>query len=166
MAKTHQISVSWRRGTGRDKILTDAIRSAGVAALVHCGVRSLCAVSVIVCAEEEIQRLNREARGKDAVTDVLSFPMLELRPGMDPGDAAGPQDMENGRIYIGDMVICAPRARAQAVEYGHGDAREFGFLAAHSILHFLGYDHEDEAQREQMEALQRMIMKDAGLERP
>ncbi len=124
-----------------------------------------CSVAVTVCGEAEMRAVNAEARGKDEVTDVLSFPMLALTPGRSPAEAAEEADMEDGRVYLGDMLICAPRARAQAAQYGHSVRREFAFLAAHSALHFLGYDHETPAERAQMEDLQRRALDAAGYTR-
>lgn len=123
------------------------------------------ALSVTVCGQEEIRRVNAEEREVDAVTDVLSFPMLSLTPGEDPADAAGDCDMEDGRIYLGDMLLCAPRARQQAGQYGHSLRREFAFLCAHSVLHMLGYDHMTEGERRQMEALQKRALIAAGYPR-
>ena len=89
---------------------------------------------------EEIRRLNAEFRDKDAVTDVLSFPMFDYYNGA-PREDLEP-DPESGRVMLGDMVLCYTRACEQAEEYGHSAARECGFLTTHSVLHLLGYDHE------------------------
>ena len=89
---------------------------------------------------EEIRRLNAEFRDKDAVTDVLSFPMFDYYNGA-PREDLEP-DPESGRVMLGDMILCYTRACEQAEEYGHSAARECGFLTTHSVLHLLGYDHE------------------------
>ena len=89
---------------------------------------------------EEIRRLNAEFRDKDAVTDVLSFPMFDYYNGA-PREDLEP-DPESGRVMLGDMVLCYTRACEQAEEYGHSAARECGFLTTHSVLHLLGYDLE------------------------
>ena len=91
-------------------------------------------VSVMIVCDKEIQELNLQYRGMDKPTDVLSFPM---------------EDEE----YLGDIVISLPRARAQAEEYGHSIEREIAFLTAHSMLHLMGYDHEDEMFAKQEEIL-------------
>ena len=93
-------------------------------------------VAIEIVDEEEIQRLNREFRMKDAVTDVLTFPSWEGEPIKCPSDG-----------FLGDIAICYPRAEEQAEEYGHSLERELSFLTIHGILHILGYDHielEDE----------------------
>ncbi len=90
-------------------------------------------VSVLICDNEEIHKLNKEYRNVDAPTDVLSFPMF---------DEDGTLDEEE----LGDIVISLERAVAQSVEYGHSIIREVAFLTAHSMLHLLGYDHENGEQ--------------------
>lgn len=96
-----------------------------------------------------IQRLNRDFRGKDAVTDVLSFPNAE------PGDTPD-FDHRTGRYELGDLAICLPRAQEQAQRYGHSLERELAFLLIHGTLHCLGYDHEQgETAEAEMRALQR-----------
>ena len=90
-------------------------------------------VSVLITDNEEIQGLNLEYRQKDAPTDVLSFPLFD----------------ENGNLddeELGDIVISLERAKAQAEEYNHSLKREVAFLTAHSMLHLLGYDHENGEQ--------------------
>lgn len=87
-------------------------------------------VSVVITDNETIRDLNRTYRDKDSATDVLSFPLY---------DDEGYLDDEE----LGDIVISLERAYAQAEEYGHGIIREVAFLTAHSMLHLLGYDHEN-----------------------
>lgn len=87
-------------------------------------------VSVVITDNETIRDLNRTYRNKDSATDVLSFPLY---------DDEGYLDDEE----LGDIVISLERAYAQAEEYGHGIIREVAFLTAHSMLHLLGYDHEN-----------------------
>ena len=99
-------------------------------------------VSVTVVDNGEIRELNREHRGKDSVTDVLSFPMGE--------DGEFDENPDTGRIMLGDIVISAPRAEEQANEYGHSLMRELCFLATHSMFHLLGYDHEVSKKQEKI----------------
>ncbi|MCG0238719.1 MAG: rRNA maturation RNase YbeY [Firmicutes bacterium] len=99
-------------------------------------------LSITFVDDAEIQALNREYRGKDRPTDVLSFALLE---GEELARAAG----DGEPLALGDVVVSLERARAQAEEYGHRFEREVGFLICHGILHLLGYDHqtpEDEAR--------------------
>lgn len=121
-------------------------------------------VELLFVDEAEIRELNRSRRNRDAVTDVLSFPALALRPGDQPRSAAAPEDWQDGRIALGSIVICTQRAIEQADAYGHSPLRECAFLAAHSALHLLGYDHETSPEDEaQMFALQDQILRAANI---
>ena len=83
-------------------------------------------------------------------TDVLSFPMDELRPGRD-GEVAGPGQ-------LGDVVLCPEVAAQQAVTAGHSTAEEMLLLTTHGILHLLGYDHAEPEEEKEMFALQRKLL--------
>lgn len=99
-------------------------------------------IDVTIVDGESIRALNAEYRDKDAVTDVLSFPMFEFLNGeaQEPLEA----DPESQRVMLGDMILNYERATQQAADFGHSPARECGFLTVHSVLHLLGYDHERE----------------------
>lgn len=134
------------------------------AALDAEGVDVPCEVDVLLTNDEGIQAVNREMREVDAATDVLSFPMFELSPGDKP--SAGDADPATGLVPLGDMCISLERARAQAVEYGHSVERETAYLAVHSVLHLLGYDHLDEGpMKAQMRAREEAVMERLGLQR-
>lgn len=92
-------------------------------------------ISVKFVNDEEIRALNKEYRNIDKSTDVLSFPLGEN----------GEYDLNNdtGAYMLGDIVISIDHAIAQAEMYGHTIEREIGFLTVHSMLHLLGYDHEN-----------------------
>lgn len=109
-------------------------------------------VGLTLTDDREIQKLNRDYRGLDRATDVLSF---------SAGDE-GPQP-DRFRKYLGDIVISAQRAAEQAEAYGHSEEREIAFLTIHGTLHLLGLDHETEEERSRMEKLQRQILRDLGL---
>ena len=91
-------------------------------------------VSVSFLNNAQIRELNRDHRGKDIETDVLSFPMGE--------NGVYDKNMETGASVLGDIVISVEKAVSQAELYGHTLQREIGFLTVHSMLHLLGYDHE------------------------
>lgn len=101
-------------------------------------------LSITFCDDARIHELNREFRGIDQPTDVLSFPM-------------------DDDILLGDIIISIPRAEAQAVDYGHSFNRELSFLALHGFLHLLGYDHETEEEEKVMIAKQEHILQKLGI---
>ena len=120
----------------------EQIRRAVLAALEAEAVEAPCIVEVCVTDDAGIHQTNLEMRGVDSPTDVLSFPMFELSPGEKPQAAWA--DPDTGKVLLGDMMISLERANAQAAEYGHSPEREVCYLAVHSTLHLLGYDHLDE----------------------
>ena len=123
-----------------------------------------CEVDVLLTDDEAIHQINRDMREVDRATDVLSFPEFDLTPGQLPG--AEDSDPGTGYVPLGDMVISMERVKAQAKEYGHSNRRELAYLAVHSVLHLLGYDHMDEgAQKARMRAREEDIMTALGLER-
>lgn len=145
---------------GTKSFLRRVIRTA----LAEQGVDVPCEVDVYVTGDAGIQELNRDMRQVDRPTDVLSFPALELTEGQLPsGEDA---DVATGLVPLGDMAISLERVKAQAKEYGHSSRRELAYLAVHSVLHLLGYDHMDEGpQKARMRAREEAIMAVLGLER-
>ena len=137
------------------------IKRAVQAALDAEGVDCPCIISVMLTNDEGIHRVNREFRGVDMPTDVLSFPLNELQPGaFDPDDCD--MDPETGAAMLGDMMISLPRCGEQGEELGHGFGREVQYLTVHSVLHLLGYDHVDEGEmKRQMREREKSIMGDA-----
>lgn len=134
------------------------------AALDAEGVDVPCEIDVLLTDDAGIRAVNKEMRDIDAPTDVLSFPMFDLQPGDKP--TAEDADPATGLVPLGDMCISLERARAQGVEYGHGAERETAYLAVHSVLHLLGYDHMDEGpMKAQMRAREEAIMEILGLPR-
>ncbi|WP_027625045.1 rRNA maturation RNase YbeY [Clostridium lundense] len=109
-------------------------------------------VSVIFVDNEEIRNINRENRDIDKPTDVLSFPMLEYPEGKVYKDVYigyefGPEDLDEDKLVLGDIVLSLERAEEQRKEYGHSFLREVCYLTVHSILHLLGYDHMEEDEK-------------------
>ncbi|MCC3372802.1 rRNA maturation RNase YbeY [Cohnella sp. REN36] len=147
-------------------------------------------VSLTLTDNEGIRELNRQFRGLDKPTDVLSFPLrdageapaivydgeyeteaVEIEGDWDEEDEedeeadalVGPADQAPFEEPLGDIVISVPRMREQAEEYEHSRERELGFLFVHGFLHLLGYDHEDEASEKEMFAKQESVLAKAGL---
>jgi probable rRNA maturation factor len=122
------------------------------------GIANVAEVAVNVVDDEKIRFLNNYSRGIDRATDVLSFPLGE--------NGAFDLNPETGGICFGDIVICLEAAVRQAYEYGHSLEREAGFLAVHSMLHLLGYDHETSEEDEKiMFEKTEAILKAAGFAR-
>jgi len=118
-------------------------------------------VSITITDESGIQSINKEFRNIDSPTDVLSFPMIEYNS---PGDFSNLEELddifnpESGEAILGDIVLCVPRIKSQADEYGHSVLREYAFLIAHSMMHLFGYDHMTENDAMIMEQKQREIL--------
>ena len=107
-------------------------------------------LSLIICGPVTIRKINREYRNIDAVTDVISFALL------DSEDAVEYED----RVELGDIFINRNRVLSQAEEYTHSVKREFVFLFVHGLLHLLGYDHMNEEEEKIMFDLQKKIVRD------
>ena len=122
-------------------------------------------VEITFVDEAQIQSLNRTYRGVDRVTDVLSFPSMEGIKGKALTLAEHPLEADEGRLFLGSIAICTARAREQAEEYGHSYDRELYYLATHGILHCLGYDHEEEKDKEEMRAREEEVMQKLNLTR-
>lgn len=140
-----------------DEKMISLLKSAAVSVLKNENLSGKFEISLTFCSEEEIKQLNSAHRGINKVTDVLSFPMGE--------GGEYPENLSSGALILGDIVICAKRAVEQAKEYGHSIEREFAFLCAHSVLHLLGYDHMEENEAKQMEALQEKALEDINIRR-
>jgi len=134
-----------------DYYLKSIIRKAILATLEHENFKYDAEVSVTLCDNSYIRKLNKQYRGKDKHTDVLSFPIYDN----------GEFDMTEciSGAVLGDIVISLERAKEQAVELGHGFVREVAFLTVHSTLHLLGYDHERSKEEDELQCkLQKEIV--------
>ncbi len=163
MAKAHYIPVT-ADVPGVNDGLRALIRKTVRTALAAEGVELPCEVDVLVTSDRGIQALNRETRGVDAATDVLSFPEFALFPGVLPA----PEDADpgTGLVPLGDMAVSLERVQAQAKEYGHSNRRELAYLVTHSVLHLLGYDHLDEGpQKARMREREEAILASLGITR-
>ena len=112
-------------------------------------------ISLTFVSKEEIRELNNQYRGIDNHTDVLSFPLIEDFDEIDPDD----------EYMLGDVVICLEKAREQAEEFGHSEAREIVYLFVHSVCHLLGFDHMEEDEKQEMRAREEEVMTLLALER-
>ena len=142
----------------------DLLRKVIPAALTAEGMENPCEVNVLFTDDAGIHQVNLDMRNVDSPTDVLSFPMFDLLPGEKPGDEDA--DPGSGLIPLGDMCISVERAKAQAEEFGHSVEREICYLAVHSVLHLMGYDHMDEGEmKAQMRAREEAILDALGITR-
>ena len=118
--------------------------------------------------DEGIHEINREYRGVDRPTDVLSFPSMPVNPQKTLGSCQ--QRMlrerdETGMCFLGDIIISLPTAKAQAKEYGHSLERELCYLTAHALFHLMGYDHMKDEDKERMRAMEEKALAKAGVSR-
>lgn len=127
-------------------------------------------ISLLFVDNEEIRDINRETRGIDKATDVLSFPMLDY-----PKDKVFKEvykETKFNKIYLdgeelvlGDMVLSLERAKEQSIEYNHSFNREVCYLVVHSILHLLGYDHMEDEEKKRMRKREEEILGDLNITR-
>ena len=110
--------------------------------------------NIIIVDKDTIQKLNREYRNKDSVTDVISFALEDDNT-----------FIKTDLRVLGDIYICLDRAKEQASEYGHSLLRELSFLSVHGLLHLLGYDHQTREDESVMFGLQEMILNEYGIKR-
>jgi probable rRNA maturation factor len=121
------------------------------------GIETHTEVSVVLADDEYIHQLNRQYRGKDCPTDVLSFALNE---GEEPEILDEPEE-----ILLGDIIISLETATRQAKEYGHSLERELAYLTVHGILHLLGYDHMTEDEKKEMRQEEEHILSFLGISR-
>ncbi len=130
-------------------------------------------INVVLTDNENIKEVNREYRGIDDPTDVLSFPMISyiIPAGFDDIKQeleSSPEDYFNpdtGELMLGDIMVSVEKVMEQAEKYGHSTERELAFLIAHSMLHLFGYDHMEPQEAEIMEKKQRQILDTLGIRR-
>lgn len=126
-------------------------------------------INVLLTDNGGIHEFNREYRGIDRETDVLSFPNLDFEAAgefaIDEEREADYFDPDSGELILGDIIVSVDKVLEQAESYGHSTRREFAFLVAHSMLHLCGYDHMEEAEAKEMEAKQEAILTALGITR-
>ena len=124
-------------------------------------------ISLLITDGEGIRIYNREYRGIDSETDVLSFPGVDYeKPGdfsIARADQSSYFNPETGELLLGDMILCRDRVFSQAEEYGHSVLREFSFLIVHSVLHLLGYDHMERDEEALMRSHQDKILEELNI---
>ncbi len=132
----------------RARVKPSVLRQAARATLDQQRVKRRVELTIVVTGNAQLQALNRAFRQVDAPTDVLSF-AADDQPGPDSA-------------YLGDVIISYPQARAQARSGGHPAQAELQLLVAHGVLHLLGHDHYDEAEKRAMWRAQAAVLKKLG----
>ena len=126
-------------------------------------------INVLLTDNEGIHGFNKEYRGIDRETDVLSFPNLDFESpadfDIDESREADYFDPDSGELILGDIIISVDKVQEQAESFGHSTKREFAFLVAHSMLHLCGYDHMEAEEAKVMEGKQEKILTDLGITR-
>ena len=132
-------------------------------ALSEEGVKIPYQISLLFVDNEEIREINRDTRGIDNATDVLSIPMLEYPKDKVFKDVYGDNKfsevyLDGDELVLGDMVLSLERAKEQSIEFNHSYIRETCYLVVHSILHLLGYDHMEEEEKKIMRKREEEIL--------
>ena len=163
--------------SGQEKLLHEVIEAAAKYLNLPEGIE----LDLSIVSNEEIQALNRDYRGLDKPTDVLSFALTEVSSEYDvdfahldlTDEAEETEDLEETEFedeeaipqHLGDIIISYPRAQEQAQDYGHSLDRELAFLAVHGFLHLNGYDHQTEEEAQEMFKIQEEVLTTYGLTR-
>jgi probable rRNA maturation factor len=121
------------------------LRATARAALTHENAPTSSELTLMIAGDGELRALNREFLGEDRPTDVLSFPL-------------GEPDPASGRLYLGDIAISYPQAAAGAAGGGHPIKAELQLLVVHGVLHLLGHDHAQKAEKARMWAAQAAVL--------
>lgn len=134
------------------EIPVDTLTDIAESTLTMCNITDA-ELSIVITTDAAVQNLNRDYRGVDAPTDVLSF------------ETQSDDDfiVSDAGYYLGDIIIAAPTARRQAIAMGHAPIEEIKLLIIHGILHLLGYDHLTPKEKSMMWALQEKILRHHGL---
>ncbi|MGF3066048.1 rRNA maturation RNase YbeY [Facklamia sp. P12945] len=122
-------------------------------------------LDITIVDNHTIRQLNRDYRGIDRATDVLSFALMEGEEPIDWSVISSNEVQEPINLHLGDIIISIERALEQASEYNHSLERELGFLAVHGFLHLNGYDHQTIETEKEMFAIQEEVLSEYGLTR-
>lgn len=149
--------------------LLSLMQTAADQTLLTEGIPFPCCASVRICDDKAIRLLNREFRGMDSATDVLSFPSVAWPEGVTAGKQPSRLKQEYDEMmdacFLGDIVISLDHVKAQAAEYGHSEARESAYLLVHSLCHLMGYDHVKEADQKMMRIQEEAVLSSIGISR-
>lgn len=147
------------------EIDTDVLDEIWCELLATLGLKDKFEAELTVVSKDEIKELNKEARGVDAVTDVLSFPTMNVTLPFDESAHADDVDPETGNYILGDIALCAERAVEQAKEFGHSVKREVCYLTLHALCHLFGFDHETDEDKKKMRKVEEDVLSGLGITR-
>lgn len=142
---------------------------AALAAFAAEGLAVPAAAGLTLCGNADIRAVNREQRGIDSATDVLSFPTVRYPNGetaaRHPERLKKEWSSEYGACFLGDILISLDTAQKQAAEYGHAFERELCYLLVHGLFHLMGYDHMDEREKKRMREKEEQALSAIGMRR-
>ncbi len=163
------MKIQWEIRTCPDEGTAGRMEAAAEAALRAEGISLPCSVHVCLCDDPAIAQINREYRGIDSSTDVLSFPSISWPSGKTAGACEKKlrqeYDDETGACFLGDIFISVPHMVSQAKEFGHSVTREGCYLLVHGLCHLMGYDHIEEDDRAVMREKEEQILSSLGITR-
>jgi len=159
----HKINVMHNGEEAPESAYLSLIKTAVIEALRYEEVDLLCVVDILLTDDEGIRAYNRKYRSKDISTDVLSFPMQEFEDAGWDSRSKFELDIETGELPLGDIIISTESALRQAKDYGNSKEYETAYLIIHSMLHLLGYDHDNVENEKVMHSKTKQIIKETGL---
>lgn len=148
-----QLEIDPTQSTHLTEAINKRLIKAAEAAINHLQDAEKLELTLALSSNERVQEMNLAYLGVDSPTDVLSFP-------------AGDTNPESGNTYLGDVIIAVPQAITQATAAGHPLEDELALLTVHAVLHLLGFDHADEAEKTRMWAAQHHILSTLGIPAP
>ncbi|MBR0266851.1 MAG: rRNA maturation RNase YbeY [Clostridia bacterium] len=156
------MTIEWLRDAELPEDILLKMKSAADYCLDCEGIHEVCSITVRLCDDETIEKINAAYRGIDRSTDVLSFPTVSYPHGQTAGTCANlirqEYDDESGTCFLGDIIISVPHLYAQAQEYGHPLEREATYLLVHGICHLMGYDHMEKEDQVKMRHKEEQIL--------
>lgn len=156
------IRIEWENRMDPGELLLSHMEKAAAEAVRAEGITVPCIIHVCLCDDDQIAAVNRECRGIDAATDVLSFPSVDWPSGYTAGQCPAllrrEYDDEARACFLGDIMISIPHLVLQAQEYGHTQNREGCYLLVHGICHLMGYDHIDPEEQKKMRNMEERIL--------
>ena len=163
------MKIEWETDFPTESSLLSTMQLAADQSLRSEGIFFPCSIAVRLCDDSEIRHLNRDYRGLNHATDVLSFPSVNWPKGMtagkDPARLKKQYDEMMNACFLGDVVISMDHLRLQAAEYGHSEEREAAYLLVHSLCHLMGYDHLEEEEKTLMRKKEEEILSAVGIAR-